>query len=87
VSRVIDPHIDALKMMHSKSDRTIDFFTITHIAGERQGLVELSDAGASCFYAAGVSRQQHHTRTLLDEELCDGLADPHGSASDDCHFA
>lgn len=86
MSGIVDPNINALKMMQGERDDAVDFFRVANITGESDGAFSMSDAVASGLGARSITREQNHICSLIDEKLGDSFADTHGSPGDNDDF-
>ena len=48
---IIDPNIDAMKVMHDEADHAIDLLTMPHVTGESESLIQSPYAGPRGFQA------------------------------------
>ena len=84
---VVDPDIDALKVVQGEADDAVDLFAVANIAGERQRVFGVADAVAGGFGAGRVPREQHDPGLFIGKKFGDGFADAHRGASDHNNFA
>jgi hypothetical protein len=83
---VIDPDIDALKVVQGEADDAVDLFAIGNVAGERQSIFGVANAGAGSFGAGGVAREQNDPAAAVNEEFGNCFTDAHRSAGHDHDF-
>src|SRR5690348_14416133 len=76
-SGIVYPNVDALKVMKGEAYGAVEFFAMANVAGERYGFLRPADSGARSLGARRVAREQHNTCSVVDEELCNSLADAH----------
>ena len=86
VAGVIDPDIDALKVVQGEADHAVNLFAVADIAGERQCVLRVANAFARGFGAPRIAREQHDPGAFVGEKFRDRLADTHGSARDHHNF-
>ena len=87
VAGVVDPDVDALKVVQGEADDAVDLFAVADIAGERQCVFGVADAFAGGFGASRIAREQHHPGALIGKQFGDGFSDAHGSAGDHHNFS
>ncbi len=87
VAGVVDPDIDALKVMQGKTDDAVNLFAVADVARERQGVLDVADALARGFGASRIPREQHNLGAFVGKKLRDRFSDTHGSARDHHNFS
>src|SRR5450631_142789 len=89
-ARVIDPHIDAIKMVQREGKRAADVFAIANVAGEGERAVGVAHAVTGGLGATRIARQQHDARAFVGKDFGNRFPNSHGSAGHDhdfpCHF-
>lgn len=84
---IVDPDIDAVKVMYGESYDAINFFAVPHIAWQGESLIGMADSRPGSFRAAGVAGKHHHLRSTICENLRDRFSDAHGRTRNHCDFA
>ena len=83
---VIDPEIDAAKVVQRKTHNAINLLAVTHIAGKCKRAVGMTEAVAGGLSATCITRQQHDSRPAIRKNSCYRFANAHGGAGDNNHF-
>ena len=86
VARVVDPNVDAMKVMAGEADDAVDFLAIADVAGEGERAICFANARAGSFGASGISGENDAISAIVDEDFGDGFANSHGAAGDDDYF-
>jgi len=84
---IVDPDVNAAKVMDGQPDHPINLFAIADVTRKRQSTLHMSDPRAGGFGTAGISREQNHFRALIGKPFCDGLANTHRGAGDHYYFS
>ena len=74
-------------MVQSEIEDAVNLFTMANIAEKRQRTLCVANASAGSLDSASITGEQHKISAVINEELCDRLADPHRGARDYHHFA
>src|SRR6516164_2446232 len=82
MSSVVDPNVDAMKVMQSQPDHAVNFLGMPDVTRESGCALRQPDAIARRLSARRIARQQDHTGALLGKQVRNGFADTHRSAGD-----